>query len=171
MRVRTGIRHGTRWRFTWLCPRWQLMWRVARVAKRTTTWRAGNSPRDDMSKGHVPVCFRSSGIFQFFHVSFLDSTMCHSLGNPHVVSFFVHVSCAYWSTCHFRVAAHGVLWMFHVSVSGCSTRHFHTVARGAFVTKPFRHRTFYWAGSGWRKAHFYHSIPAQPAERTAFRHR
>ena len=122
-------------------------------------WRAGNSPHGDMSKGHVSVCFRSRVIFQFFHVSFLDSATCHSLGDPRVGALYVHVSRAYWSTCHFQGAARGVLWMFHVSVFGCSTRHFHTVARGAFVTKPFRHRTFYWAGSGWRHLSF-HSNPA-----------
>ena len=58
-----------------------------------------------------------------------------------------------------------------------STRHFHIVARGAYVTEPFYHINFYWAGSGWRQPHFYHSIPAQPtisaqpAERTAFHHK
>ena len=125
----------------------------------------------------MSVCFRSRVIFQFFHVSFLNSTTCHALGDPRVVSFFVHMSCAYWSMCHFRVDARGILWMFHVSVSDCSTHHFHTVAPSTFITEPFRHRTFYWAGSSWRQPHFYHSIPAQPtisaqpAERTTFCHR
>jgi len=58
---------------------------------------------------------------------------CHSLGDPHVVSFFVHVSCAYWSTCHFRVAARGTLWMFHVSFFESYMCRFLLVPRVIFI--------------------------------------
>jgi len=125
----------------------------------------------------VLVCFRSRVIFQFFHVSFLDLTTCHSLGDPHVVSFFVHVSCAYWSTCHFRVAARGTLWMFHVSFFESYMCRFLLVPRVIFIQlhvvllsqNHFVIELF--TGLVLAGASLIFIIPFQPAGRTAFCHR
>ena len=116
MHIRVGSRHGTHW---------QVTWRASRVAKRIVTWRAGNSPRGDMSKGHVSICFRWHVIFQFYHVSFLDSTTCHSLGDPRVVSFL--------SMCRVPIGPRVTFELLHVAFYGCSTCRFPVVPHVIFI--------------------------------------